>query len=154
MIEKLLIVSVLFICLAMITINQIWIHFLADALVVMNKLAPEELSKLMQLFIHSMEMNFLLFKQHSFRKSLQNKSKYSDRTVINIALFDVCSVLMARYDKSKIVRNAKDLTDGIAALIADYDFFQSISYGTNGIRQVEMRFEKMEELFLGVLGAC
>ena len=67
--------------------------FLAKTLEHMNQLDETELDRLGRGFRRSMRNNNLLFGRHAFRKSLA--SQYDSRSVINIALFDVCSVALA-----------------------------------------------------------
>lgn len=128
--------------------------FLARALEKMNSLNKQELEELFEVFVHSMKVNSLLFDRHAFRKSLVDgiRNKWADRTVLNIALFDVCSVLLAHLEESLINKHSVELSEKIGALFKNYDFFQAISYGTNGLTQVRTRFRLMEEAIAEVLG--
>jgi len=127
--------------------------FLARALEEMNALDSQALDELFELFVHSMKVNFLLFDRHAFRKSLAGgiKHKWTDRTILNIALFDVCSVLLAQFEEAIIVEHSEELSVKIGGLLNNYDFFQAISYGTNGLTQIRTRFRIMEEAILEVL---
>ena len=63
-----------------------------------KKLEPqekEEMNQLRNYFELSMELNFKLFRDHSFRKSILSPN--SRRTLINISLFDVLSVSFAKF---------------------------------------------------------
>ena len=91
-------------------------------------------------FVFSMCANNHLFGDHSFRKSLASEES-SKRTPLNIALFDVCSVLFAAIEQKFIEDNAQLLREKLATLIKDPDFNQAISYSTNSTRQVKTRFE-------------
>jgi hypothetical protein len=86
--------------------------FLAKALEKMNNLGSQELEELFQIFEHAMKMNHLLFGRHAFRKSLASKSQNAERSVINISLFDVCSVLLAPLDENLIKKHADQLRNG------------------------------------------
>jgi len=119
--------------------------FLAKSLEKMNKMTIQELDELFQVFEHSMEMNYLLFGRHSFRKSLGDSYSWTPRSVINISLFDVCSVLLADLDKKNITNKSKELKTEIRKLLKNYDFHQAISIGTNNVRKVKTRFEMMQE---------
>ena len=67
--------------------------FLVDGIRKLNELTENEREKLRNLFGLSMKLNFELFKEHAFRKSL--KSENNVKTLINISLFDVLSVSYA-----------------------------------------------------------
>lgn len=125
--------------------------FLARALEKMNNLGSHELDKLNQNFIWAMDVNYLLFGRHAFRKSLAANAEYADRSVINIALFDVCSTLLSDLEESAVKEHANKLRNKIGNLLNDIDFFQAISYGTNGIVQVETRFDLMETTIAQVI---
>ncbi|WP_321393766.1 DUF262 domain-containing protein [uncultured Desulfuromusa sp.] len=128
--------------------------FLARALEKMNSLGEQALNDLFELFVHSMKVNTLLFGRHAFRKSLVDgtNNKWADRTILNISLFDVCSVLLAQLEEHIVVEHSKELSAKIAGLLKNYDFFQAISYGTNGLIQIRARFRIMEEAIAEVLG--
>lgn len=112
--------------------------FLAKALQYMNE-NPHELDDLTRFFNHSMLANEYLFKEHSFRKSLARP--YGPRSVLNIALFDVFSVIFTRYDKDAIVARADELRKVAQNLIEDATFKHAITYSTNSTKQVRTRFE-------------
>ena len=119
-------------------------NFLAQCLEKMNEKNEKELESLTHAFYQSMESNYLLFKQHTFRKSL-TKEQTAARTVINIALFDVCSVIFSRIDPSIIANKAEKIRDVIINLLCENIFIHSITYATNGLKQVVTRFEMMEK---------
>ena len=121
--------------------------FLARSLEKMNSFNELELEKLFEVFVRSMKINYSLFGKHAFRKSLAELTKYRwpARTVLNVALFDVCSVLLANYEKSFVLEHSDQFLEKIAGLINDYNFFNAISYGTNGLTQVRTRFSLMKE---------
>jgi len=119
-------------------------NFLAQCLEKMNEKNEKELESLSHAFYQSMESNYLLFKQHTFRKSL-TKEQTAARTVINIALFDVCSVIFSKIDPSIIEDRTKKFSDVVIKLLHEDKFIQSITYATNGLRQVITRFEMMEK---------
>lgn len=119
--------------------------FLAATLEEMNTLSKIELDSLANEFERSMQLNYMLFGRHAFRKSLAEKTINAPRTVINISLFDVCSVLLAPFDDPVIENNADQLRSSIGALINNEDFIYAITYGTNGLPQVKTRFKMMKE---------
>ncbi|MBA6098374.1 DUF262 domain-containing protein [Pseudomonas juntendi] len=117
--------------------------YLAKSLQFMNE-NPEELERLTTLFNHSMQANFFLFEEHAFRKSLA-KPNNSARSVLNIALFDVFSVIFTKYTKTDIISNAHKLRAACQELIEDTTFKHSITYSTNSTRQVRTRFALARE---------
>ncbi len=127
--------------------------FLAKSLEKMNTFSKEELDELFELFKHSMTINYKLFGRHAFRKSLESlpRNRFADRTIINIALFDVCSVLFARYDDNTISAHAHELQEMMTSLLCNDNFFRAISGGTSGLLQVKTRFQLMEEALAEVI---
>lgn len=111
--------------------------FLGNTLKYMND-GLADLDQLYAKFRHSMHANCHIFKEHGFRKSLgwpQGK-----RSVLNIALFDVCSVLFADIDTKAYKENATDLRQAFIDLIGNTEFIHAITYSTNSTRQVKKRF--------------
>ncbi len=128
-------------------------EFLSRALDAMNGLEKQELTDLSDVFIKSMEANFLIFDRHAFRRSLEYTPPGS-QTVINIALFDVCSVFFANIPKSFIIENKNELQNTVIELLRDTHFHRAITYATNGLKQVRVRFEMMEEALKKVTSIC
>jgi hypothetical protein len=118
--------------------------FLARSLEKMNSFSDEEFNDLDQAFKRSMKVNYQLFKEHAFRKSLADSEQNLSRTVINIALFDVCSVLFADLDDDVVNEKADQIRSALIELLYDEQFIEAITYATNGLRQVKTRFEMME----------
>jgi transcriptional regulator with XRE-family HTH domain len=117
--------------------------FLAEALDRMNRMSETERSSLAGKFDDAMKFNFELFGRHAFRKSL-SYAEGANRSVLNIALFDVCSVvlpgLLDRPHRLEAVRH------GLNVLLANPEFIHAITYSTNSRRQVEGRFFLIEEM--------
>jgi hypothetical protein len=121
--------------------------FLANTLEQMNQVNEITLSFLTKTFDNTMRVNRFLFGKHAFRKSLATGSDYASRSVINIALFDVCSVLLARTEEIAIKENAEKIRNTIKSLINNEEFNHAITYSTNSTRQVKKRFEMAEAAF-------
>ena len=122
--------------------------FLASALTAMNKLSSSQLAKLRQLFEISMRLNRATFGDHAFRKSLATPFS-ARRQVLNIALFDVCSVSFAELHQeiSSGPATLDKVRHAFSTLIGDKSFSKSITYSTNSTQAVATRFE-MSQLFL------
>lgn len=119
--------------------------FLANALDLMNELSSAEMNQLTAKFQNAMTVNLFLFNRHAFRKSLVANNLHAARTVLNIALFDVCSVLLANVEKKELEQNSDGLKGAIVMLLEDQEFQHAISYSTNSTKQVRMRFSKARE---------
>jgi len=118
--------------------------FLAKCLKKMNEMGEKELDSLAHAFHQSMKSNYELFRDHAFRKSLAKKNNMSARTVINIALFDVCSVTFSKIDPLIALNNVEKFRKMMIHRLSDGGFVDSITHGTNALRQVYARFEMME----------
>ncbi|MBV5262900.1 DUF262 domain-containing protein [Pinisolibacter sp. B13] len=125
--------------------------FLAQALEHMNGAGDDELCALSEAFSKSMRVNLYLFGKHAFRKSLAEPGDDTFRTVINIALFDVCSVLFADASEQRVADNAQAIRGRFAELIANDEFSHAITYSTNSTRQVRSRFEQATAAIEGLL---
>ena len=119
--------------------------FLAKALEIMNEMSESDLEDLSKAFDNSMKINYLLFGEHSFRKSLSHRSKYADRSVINFSLFDVFSVLLATKRIEEVQLSKSKLLEEVYTLFSDYEFVDSITTGTNSSKNVYCRFIKAAE---------
>jgi hypothetical protein len=121
--------------------------FLAQALEKMQG-PGVNLKKLSEHFAHSMHVNRGLFREHAFRKSLAafvDGDTDNSRSVINIALFDVYSVLFSDIDIEVAKRNVSTLRQQIRELLNDATFVNAITYSTNSTRQVKTRFAMARE---------
>lgn len=121
--------------------------FLGKGLNQLEKLSDSERDGLLQSFKDAMKLNRLLFKEHAFRKSLINKIHNASRSVINIALFEICAVLMSerrvvKADKAKLAK----LREDIVKLLSDNSFNNSITYSTNSTAAVQLRFRSLSEV--------
>jgi hypothetical protein len=126
--------------------------FLARSLEKMNSFSQDNLEDLNLIFQKSMRANYLLFDKHAFRKSLASQdSPTSSRSVINIALFDVCSVLFAKLDEHIVQEKESSLRNAIKELINNEGFSQVITISTNGLRQVRLRFQMIEDMIQQVV---
>ncbi|MFK4561894.1 hypothetical protein ABIF94_002493 [Bradyrhizobium ottawaense] len=125
--------------------------FLASGLEAMNAMSSEELTELRNSFAESMRLNRALFGDHAFRKSLSAASSGGRRQVLNIALFDVCSVLLAQHaSKIDVANSTAKVKLAFKVLLADDRFTRSITYSTNSTQAVSTRFGLAEK----VLAEC
>lgn len=113
--------------------------FLGEALETMNHCSDEQLQVMRDNFETALEVNYLLFGEHAFRKSLRGDSK---RTVINVSLFDVCTVILSSYGHDDLIFHKKRLSEAIQSLLLNgYNSFEhAITYSTNSTSSVRKRF--------------
>jgi len=122
--------------------------FLALALRKMNEMTSDCLDNLSVNFRRGLANNFLLFKEHSFRRHF---AKQGRRSVLNASLWDVMSTGLSRYDEILVEGRAAVLRDAIFSLLENEDFTASITKSTNDSRNVRARFDMANQLFREVL---
>jgi len=118
--------------------------FLADTLRQMNGSSDNELAALRDAFDRSMRNNYKLFREHAFRKSLVEEGQHG-RGILNIALFDVCSVYFAQFSEAQIDDLGPRLKGEVRMLLVHPEFVQAITYSTNSRNQVRCRFSMMRD---------
>lgn len=121
--------------------------FLAETLEYMNIMKDDELDELAQKFQLSMKNNFMVFGKQSFRKHTDSNQK---RSVINAALFDVFSVIMANYEEQYVSKQAAAINDMFYNLMINEDFLRAITLSTNSRNRVTQRFETVTKAFQGL----
>ena len=124
-------------------------EFLASVLRTLND-APEMLDALREQFRTSLENNRHLFGRHAFRK---HEPEQEYRNVINASLWDVMSTGLSRYPEQLVRARAEEVRGATYDLLAREDFQYSITYATNGVKQVHERFEMAHSMLEDVLGA-
>lgn len=117
--------------------------FLAEGLKRLSQFPPELMSNLFTLFEQAMIINRELFRDHAFRKSLTG-DLHGTRSVINISLFEVCSVVLTNYPYAALQQKSSLLKPAIIELLKSEDFIRSITYSTNSTVSVHKRFQLME----------
>jgi hypothetical protein len=115
--------------------------FLAMVLRKMNDSSASELKDLSHRFRNSMRNNYNVFGFHSFRK---HRSPDDRRSVINVALFDVFSVLLSRVWEEDVRRTADQIHAAFFELMDDTEFMDAITVSTNATSKVHTRFEIAE----------
>ena len=126
-------------------------EFLAKALRKLNQ-DPQLLQRAGDAFVASMRHNEAIFGGHAFRKSLAGSDK---RSLINIALFDVFSVGLARYANTPIpTAKAAKLRQAVKKLLGNSKFSEAITFATAKPVNVHARFEMLEAVLSEVLGAA
>ena len=124
-------------------------QFLADCLTKMNK-DPQLLPSLSEQLETALTNNINLFAKHAFRK---HEAGQDARSVINASLWDVLSTGLSRYRPSKVQEKKEAVKKGFYRLLNDGDFWDSITYGTNGVRQVRSRFAMANGMLSEILDA-
>jgi uncharacterized protein DUF262 len=115
---------------------------LAETLRHMNRMSQESLAALRATFDRSMRNNLAVFERHAFRKHTEHST---NRSVINVALFDVFSVLFARVSEERVAKQPEAIRSRFFDLMGNDHFVNAITYSTNSTRQVNTRFEMTEQ---------
>lgn len=124
--------------------------FLAECLKRMNQMSFRERDELRDSLDRALRINYRLFGRHAFRKSLVGPDE-GDRSVLNIALFDVCTVLLGKADEQLVQYCAVQVKEAMRELLTNPPFVHSITYSTNSKKQVHSRFYQMETAVSGAL---
>lgn len=124
--------------------------FLAEALRRLNRSPDEEINQLKKVFILSMNNNRTVFGEHAFRRY---KAGQQTRSMINMSLFDVESVIMARYPEDQVQAKAEALRAAFFRLMDNEEFRDAISLGTSDKAKVKTRFAMFQKEAEEVLGA-
>lgn len=125
-------------------------EWLAEALRRMNQSDDAELQTLSKAFENALHNNYLLFHEQAFRKHSPEQSK---RGVLNISLWDVMTVGLARYSQDQVKLHADELRKGFYTLLNDKIFKDSITLGTNSTLSVTDRFKLTQSMFREVFDA-
>jgi len=120
--------------------------FLAKSLQKMNN-ECESLRKVGDAFSRSLKSNFNLFGKHAFRKSLELDDPSAGRGILNISLFDVCTVMLAQipeelnFDSEHGQRVKKEFIE----LLQNEKFVDAVTYSTNSNKAVNTRHQLAEQ---------
>lgn len=127
-------------------------NFLSETLRRMNEMMAEPGfdEHLSSRFRNSMDANRLLFGSHAFRKSLALPQS-SGRSIINVAMFDVFSVLLADTPPELLEESKLDIQAVTCELLQNGLFQEAISRSTNSTRNVRIRFDLAKEALGKVL---
>lgn len=124
--------------------------FLARALKKMNRLEDEEIGELSTQFRMSLTNNFNVFGKHAFRKHTEGQV---GRSVLNASLWDVMSTGLSNYSEEAVNSHADALRAAFYSLMSDEAFVNVITYGTNDMNKVRLRFAIADERFKEVFSA-
>jgi hypothetical protein len=101
-------------------------------------------------FKRGLENSHLVFGDHAFRKW---PAGYERRLPFNRALFESWTVVLSRYDKSRVQKRGSRLAKAARkAMAGDPDYISSITASTGDRRRVRLRFEEAENLARGAIG--
>lgn len=120
--------------------------FLARTLDKLNASSESDFCALTKDFHKSMQLNYRVFENHSFRKSLVDK--HGTRSLINIALFDVLSWTFARLPEDLDATVLHEIGSRVVNLVRNDEFDEAITRGTSNTRQVQTRFRMAEAQIL------
>ncbi len=121
--------------------------FLRDVLKEKETAGAEYWEELTCRFLLSMRRNHRIFAESAFRR-IKEKGR---RSVINVALFDVFSVLMAKHGEHIQQDHDARIRAGFRTLLEDTEFVDAISFATNGAKKVAYRFERTDTMLKELL---
>lgn len=119
--------------------------FLAQGLKRLADLDDTEMARLRTDFDAAMTLSTRLFGQHAFRKSLVYNSLHVSRSPINMSLFEVSTVVLARFAAGLDSSSDDELRQAMMKLVRDEEFGRSITYSTNSTQAVRKRFATLEQ---------
>lgn len=122
-------------------------NFLRNVLEKKKAMGTPYWEEMTERFLRSMFLNKRIFGTNAFRKIKEDGT----RSVINVALFDVFSVLFAKYGDRIQEEHDAAILSGFRDLLVDEAFFDTISYATNSVKKVEYRFQRVKNLLKEVL---
>ena len=120
--------------------------FLASGLKRLALCGEEARLDLRRKFDAAMSLSHRLFRQHAFRKSLASESTEVSRSILNISLFEVSSVVFARFAETFDPKHDQILHEIVAEQVKDDTFAKSITYSTNSTQAVHQRFKMLEDM--------
>ena len=122
--------------------------FLVNAMKALNEApARDKLDVLRSAFRRAMRLASTLFGPEAFRKPQRNMRS---RSLVNKPLFESWAVNLARIPEDRnqhLAKRKEDVREGFRRMMDDDEaFVESITFGTQTIKQVRMRFQRIEEL--------
>ena len=124
--------------------------FLGRSLTHMNQLSEAQLHNLSTEFRNSLQNNFDVFGEHSFRKHQRGQQR---RGVVNASLWDVMSTGLSTIPRTAVMSRREALLNHFYVLMQDTAFIRSITYGTNSAKEVRYRFDAMRRTLAEVFDA-
>ncbi|MFZ4394119.1 MAG: DUF262 domain-containing protein [Kiritimatiellia bacterium] len=123
-------------------------NFLRDVLRRLRNADQKYWEGITERFVGSMRLNAAIFGQNAFRKVKTGEKPR--RSVINVAMFDVFSVLLARPQAARLTKRPHGVREGLNALLEDPEFVDAITLSTNSVRKVSLRFKRVEKMLAEV----
>ena len=125
--------------------------FLIRAMRGLSDDSDQVLDELRMTFRRAMRLSFALFGSEAFRKP-QRTSR--SRSLVNKPLFESWSVSLARIPEEQtklLAQRKKNVQREFQAMMKDEAFVESITFGTQTIKQVNKRFNSLDQLLSKVL---
>lgn len=122
--------------------------FLRDVLIRLRTVDQSYLENLTERFLASMRFNAAIFGQNAFRKVKDGEKPR--RSVINVALFDVFSVLLAQPYGEKLAARPEAVRSGLSELLEDPEFVDAITLSTNSSKKVALRFDRVKKMLVEI----
>ncbi|WBO67001.1 DUF262 domain-containing protein [Streptomyces camelliae] len=126
-------------------------QFLALTMRQINRLSQEERDAHARDFTQAMRTAEAIFDGHAFRKLYPGQTR---RSPVNKAIFEAVAVNLAELsdaERHRLVAAREQVVEGFQQLMTDRYFERAVSVGTGDRAKVYTRFERVSELFRGVL---
>jgi hypothetical protein len=119
--------------------------FLSETMASLNQMDEAQRSKLAERLKRALLASHDIFGDAAFRKP-----RIRNRTPVNKALFEVCTVTMDRLADEQLARlraSCEQVRDHVdQALRRDIEFLNAVSQGTGDVAKVRLRFARFREL--------
>lgn len=125
-------------------------QFLNDTLEVLNNENIQNINRIKQAFLNSMNIASYLFGEYAFRKcTTKHLNKGAKKQLINRSLFTSLSVLLTEYNYNRIEDfiEKNGLVRPLALEIEQNEvFFVAITYGTSDKKRIDQTFNTIQEI--------
>ena len=119
--------------------------FLSETMASLNQMDEAERNKLAERLKRALLASHDIFREAAFRKP-----RIRNRTPVNKALFEACTVTMDRLEDEQLARlraSCEQVRDHVdQALRSDIEFLNAVSQGTGDVAKVRLRFTRFREL--------
>lgn len=125
-------------------------EFLSHTMQTINRMGPEQLRDLRNMFFDTLNKAATVFGPYAFRKVYEVDGR---RYPINKSLFEVWCVALTNYDEAELETHKEAIMEAFVRLMnEDDDFEKAISRSTGSVKNVQQRFSKVENLLAEVIG--
>ena len=125
-------------------------QFLVEGIKVLDSISQNEKDELAKKFKLVMKLNYIVFGEHAFRRSLVGENM--EKTMINMSLFDVISVSFTNFLNKQCVKsenmlnklNYQSLEKIVMDMLKNERFLGAITRSTNSEKAVKIRYKLLD----------